>query len=85
MATNPAAESTSNTGASASGGAPAPELSKEEEYYRDLYSKCSEEVGSAVYDKPDKRTKNVVDWEQFHMLVAVLSSRRSKDPNQKVN
>ena len=76
MATEP--ESSRNTGASAS------ELSKEERYYRDLYSECSEELGSEVYDKPDKRTKNVVDWEQFHMLVAVLSSRRSKDPNRKV-
>ena len=58
--------------------------SNEEKYYQELYSECSEELGS-VYDKPDKRTKNIIkDWDQFHMLVAVLSSRRSKDPNRQV-
>ena len=75
-------ESTRNT---ASEAAPAPDMSKEEQYYLDLYSECSEELGSDVYDKPDKRTKNIIkEWDQFHMLVAVLSSRRSKDPNRQV-
>ena len=69
------------TGASTSESVPA--ASNEEKYYQELYSECSEELGS-VYDKPDKRTKNVVDWDQFHMLVAVLSSRRSKDHNRQV-
>ena len=68
------------TGASVNESAPP---SNEERYYQELYSECSKELGG-VYDKPDKRTKNVVDWDQFHMLVAVLSSRRSKDPNRKV-
>ena len=70
------------TGVSASESAPA---SNEEQYYQKLYDECSEELGSEVYNKPDKRTKNVIqEWDQFHMLVAVLSSKRSKDPNRKV-
>ena len=71
------------TGASASESAPAASIN-EEKYYQELYSECSEELGSVSYDKPDKRTKNVVDWDQFHMLVAVLSSKRSKDPSRQV-
>ena len=75
-------ESTRNTGASESESPPA---SSEEQYYQELYGECSKELGSEVYDKPDKRTKNVIkDWDQFHMLVAILSSRRSKDPNRQV-
>jgi deoxycytidylate deaminase len=72
---------TRNIEASASESAP---ISNEEQYYQKLYDECLDELESDVYDKPDKRTKNVVDWDQFHMLVAVLSSRRSKDPNRKV-
>jgi hypothetical protein len=76
-----ATESTGNTGASASESAP---MSIEERYYEELHDEYSEELGSDVYNKPDKRTKNVVDWDQFHMLVAILSSRRSKDPNRQI-
>jgi deoxycytidylate deaminase len=73
--------STPSTGASANESAP---MSNEEQYYQKLYDECSEELVREVYDKPDKRAKNVVDWDQFHMLVAVLSSKRSKDPNRQV-
>ena len=41
--------------------------SNEEKYYQELYSECSEELGG-VYDKPDKRTKNVVDWDIWPTL-----------------
>ena len=61
--------------------------SKEEQYIQRLYDECSEEykLGSEVYDKPDKRTKDVIkEWDQYHMLVAILSARRSEDPNRQV-
>lgn len=74
------------SGASASESGPSAPVSSEEQYYRRLYGECSEELGSEVYDKPDKRTNNLIkEWDQFHMLVAVLSSRRSNDPNRQVH
>ena len=58
---------------------------REELYYRRLYGEYSGELGSEVYDKPDKRAKHLIkEWDQFHMLVAVLSSKRSQDPNRQV-
>ena len=60
-------------------------VSREEQYNRHLYSECSGEPGSEVYDKPDKRTRHLIkEWDEFHMLVAILSSKRSWDPNRQV-
>ena len=58
----------------------------DEEYYVQLYDDfCDDLESKAVYEKPDKRQeKSRIQWEEFHMLVAVLSSRRGDDPDRKV-
>ena len=58
----------------------------ENAYYEALYSAMSE-ADLATQADGDERTDKRADywsWKQFHMSVAFLSAKRSRDPNTKV-
>ena len=57
--------------------------SEEEAYYAKLYSARAEADRGQDQSGGQKR-QDYWSWEQFHMSVAFLSAKRSRDPNTQV-
>lgn len=58
------------------------ERSKEDDYYVKLYSERAK-ADSDLSVRGEKR-QDYLSWTQFHMSVAFLSAKRSRDPNTQV-
>lgn len=62
-------------------------IQQEQEYYEKLYSERaaadSADLSTSSIDRGEKR-RDYWSWEKFHMSIAFLAAKRSKDPMTKV-